>query len=541
MLINRLKKAIKVFLIILGVLFVIVAVIVGCALITYRKQPVLTDEDKEELSVDNIWKTRTEPEMAKVIEDNGEALLERIKLISNAKEEIILSTFDFRADDSGKLILGALLDASERGVSVNVIVDGVSGFLRMNGNPYFEALAASKGTSIKIYNKVNPLAPWRSMGRLHDKYLIADRSSYIIGGRNTFSYFLGSSSPYKNYDRDALVYCENPDENSSVNDILSYFESVWNYKESKAFISGVNAIADTAAYFTISENNEYNYCEESTYSDNNTVDSSRITDKKNKLAAKKNKLAAGKKVAEAREELHSLYADYCTDYCADNAEDKIYKGLGKSNYRDMFKDTYEVNNIALMSNPIEYSSKKPYVWYQLVELMKKADSKVKLHTPYIICNDYMYEGLKSVCDTVDDVSLMTNSVANNGNPFGSADYYVNKNSILDTGIDVWEYEGGYSYHGKSVLIDDNISVIGSFNIDMRSAYLDTELMLVIDSKDINRELNQSMEGYERVARKACRDGSYDNPYNVQPVESSAYRERQMKLIKKLALWARYLF
>ena len=27
------------------------------------------------------------------------------------------------------------------------------------------------------------------MGRLHDKYLIADRSSYIIGGRNTFSYF----------------------------------------------------------------------------------------------------------------------------------------------------------------------------------------------------------------------------------------------------------------------------------------------------------------------------------------------------------------
>ena len=541
MLINRLKKAIKVFLIILGVLFVIVAVIVGCALITYRKQPVLTDEDKEELSVDNIWKTRTEPEMAKVIEDNGEALLERIKLISNAKEEIILSTFDFRADDSGKLILGALLDASERGVSVNVIVDGVSGFLRMNGNPYFEALAASKGTSIKIYNKVNPLAPWRSMGRLHDKYLIADRSSYIIGGRNTFSYFLGSSSPYKNYDRDALVYCENPDENSSVNDILSYFESVWNYKESKAFISGVNAIADTAAYFTISENNEYNYCEESTYSDNNTVDSSRITDKKNKLAAKKNKLAAGKKVAAAREELHSLYADYCTDYCADNAEDKIYKGLGKSNYRDMFKDTYEVNNIALMSNPIEYSSKKPYVWYQLVELMKKADSKVKLHTPYIICNDYMYEGLKSVCDTVDDVSLMTNSVANNGNPFGSADYYVNKNSILDTGIDVWEYEGGYSYHGKSVLIDDNISVIGSFNIDMRSAYLDTELMLVIDSKDINRELNQSMEGYERVARKACRDGSYDNPYNVQPVESSAYRERQMKLIKKLALWARYLF
>ena len=400
----------------------------------------------------------------------------------------------------------------------------------MRGNAYFEALAAMPEATVKIYNKVNPLKSYKSMGRLHDKYIVIDRQNYILGGRNTFNYFLGDNEGHKNYDRDALVYCENPDENSSVNDILSYFGKVWNYKESKAFINGVNALTDTDTYFTISEKNEYNYCVENTYSHNNSVDSSRITDKKNKLAAKK-------KVAAAREELHSLYADYCED----NTDNGIYKGLGKSVYKDMFKDAYEVNNVALLSNPIEYSSKKPYVWYQLVELMKKAESRVKLHTPYIICNDYMYEGLKSVCDTVGDVSLMTNSVANNGNPFGSADYYVNKNRILGTGIDVWEYEGGYSYHGKSVLIDDNISVIGSFNIDMRSAYLDTELMLVIDSKDINRELNQSMEGYERVARKADKDGSYDNPYNVKPVELSSYRERQMKLIKNFALWARYLF
>ena len=110
----------------------------------------------------------------------------------------------------------------------------------------------------------------------------------------------------------------------------------------------------------------------------------------------------------------------------------------------------EVNNIALLNNPIEYSAKKPIVWYQLVKLMKQADSRVKIHTPYIICNDYMYDGLKSVCDSVDDVTLMTNSVGNNGNPFGSADYSVNKQKILNTGLKIWEYEGGYSYHGKSI-------------------------------------------------------------------------------------------
>ena len=68
----------------------------------------------------------------------------------------------------------------------------------------------------------------------------------------------------------------------------------------------------------------------------------------------------------------------------------------------------------------------------------------------------MYEGLTEICDKVENVSLMTNSIGNNGNPFGSADYYVNKDKILNTGLEVWEYEGGYSYHGKSILIDDNI-------------------------------------------------------------------------------------
>lgn len=527
-------KTIKTLLVLLLAVVILVVAIVACALITYHRQPVLTQEDKEELAVDSIWKTRTQPERARIIEDNGDALLERVKMISNAKSEIVLSTFDFRADESGKIILGALIDAADRGVSVNVIVDGVSGFLRMKGNPYFEALAASSGTSIKIYNKVNPLAPWRSMGRLHDKYLIADKSSYIIGGRNTFSYFLGSNSQYKNYDRDVLVYCENANEDSSVNDLLSYFENVWNYKESKPYMSGVNSLESDSGHFIINadENN----------------------DKSNSVTKKKSKLLSKSDVVAAKEELISLY----TEYYANNS-DNIFtvtsydEELKNSDYdnisgdrtdntdNNIYKDTYEVRNIALLSNPIEYTSKKPVVWYQLVELMKNAHSKVKIHTPYIICNDYMYDGLEEVCNSVENVSLMTNSIGNNGNPFGSADYYVNKNKILGTGIDVWEYEGGYSYHGKSVLIDDNISVIGSFNLDMRSAYLDTELMLVIDSEDINRQLSESMESYEHVARNANSDGSYDNPYDVEPVELSQYRRRQMMLIKNFVLWARYLF
>ena len=208
---------------------------------------------------------------------------------------------------------------------------------------------------------------------------------------------------------------------------------------------------------------------------------------------------------------------------------------------DYTDETFETEKIALVSNPIHTGSKEPVIWYQLGELMKSAKNRVKIHTPYIICNDMMYNTWEEIAENVPNFSIMTNSVANNGNPFGSADYAKNRNKILNTGIDIWEYEGGYSYHGKSILIDDDLSVIGSFNMDMRSTYLDTELMLVIRSKEINKQLEEGMMEYEKVSRQALEDGTYHDPYHVKPIELTKKRQRNVFLVQHLLGWARYLF
>ena len=102
-------------------------------------------------------------------------------------------------------------------------------------------------------------------------------------------------------------------------------------------------------------------------------------------------------------------------------------------------------------------------------------------------------------------------------------------------------KGGYSYHGKSILIDDDLSVIGSFNMDMRSTYLDTELMLVIRSKEINKQLEEGMMEYERVSRQVLEDGTYRDPYHVEPIELTKKRQRKIFLVQHLLGWARYLF
>ena len=461
-------------------LVVLIAAIVACALISYHKQPELTADEIKQLDEQGIWKERTSAERARIIEDNDEALKERIRMISNAKSEIILSTFDFRSDDSGKLMLGALIDAADRGVSVNVIVDGVSGFTKMKGNPDFNALASSDNVNVKIYNKVNPFKPWQSMGRLHDKYVIADRTNYILGGRNTFNYFLGAYPGHKNYDRDVLVVCENPQADSSVNQLLVYFETIWSQKDCKYFHD-------------------------------------------------KEKLADRKSVKQAKEDVQTAFATYY-----DAQKDTITD-------TDFEKDTVVTDKIMLISNPIHTGAKEPTAWYEMGVLMKQAKKRVKIHTPYIICNDMMYDTWSDVAANVPEFTVMTNSVANNGNPFGSADYQKNRDRISSTGVTIWEYEGGYSYHGKSILIDDDISIIGSFNMDMRSVYLDTELMLVIRSKEINAQLESAMMKYEQGARQVLADGQYANPYHVEPIALTPKRRRRVFVVRYLLGWLRFLF
>lgn len=109
------------------------------------------------------------------INDNTDALLYRLHMLDEAKDEIILSTFDFNADKSGQDMMASLLHAADRGVSVRILVDGISGFLDVKRNSWFQALASHENVSIRIYNPINLLKPWNLQARMHDKYVIVDQ------------------------------------------------------------------------------------------------------------------------------------------------------------------------------------------------------------------------------------------------------------------------------------------------------------------------------------------------------------------------------
>ena len=445
--------------IILPIVAAVLCYIALGAVLPFVYQPAVKEETKEQFEQKSFYGEDVSNERAAILSDNVDALAERIRLISHARERIILSTFEFRNDESGKDVMAALLAAADRGVEVQILMDGMPAFknLQLSSDPYFQALSSHENIQIALYNPINLLQPWKLMGRLHDKYLIADDIAYILGGRNTYDYFLGDYGDYKNYDWDVLVYSEEPGQGESMNTLLDYFSQIWELPLNRIW----------------KDNPE---------------------------------LQSRNRVSQAREALEERYA---------SMQEEHPDWFADCDYRE---NTREVNHIELLANPTHCQAKEPVVYYEMTELMKQAEEEVRFHTPYIICNDWMLQRLAEVCENVEDVVMMTNSVANG----------------------ILEYDGGVSYHGKCFVIDDRLSSIGSFNWDMRSAYLDTELMLVIDSKQLNADMRTEMAEYEKMALTVVDEDTTLAPEGMTAQKTSLKDRLLTGIISIFAGWARFL-
>lgn len=416
---------------------------------------------KETFQNREFYSDRTGTERVAYLDDNREALLYRLRMMEEAQEEILLSTFDFNEDRAGKEILSAALHAAERGVSVRILVDGISGFLDMRNSPWFQAAASHENVTIRVYNPVNLAKPWKIQARLHDKYLMIDRKMYLLGGRNTTNLFLGDYSSSKNIDRELFVYQTEDKKESSLYQLSEYFEAVWKLEDSREYT-----------------------CRNMT-----------------------------EKIKECRNKLTEQY----------KALEKEYPEIHKEwNWKEL---TMETNKVSLLCNPVEAENKEPWMWYSLHQLMMKG-KEVTIYTPYIICGKEMYSDLSWLSEKGIPVDIITNDVASGANPWGCTDYLNQKKKIWKTGVNVYEFMGNHSCHTKAVVIDGRMSIVGSYNLDMRSTYLDTELMLAVDSPELNQVIRKEVE----------RDKTYSR---VMEEEQYSYGENYKE--KEFGIWKKIIY
>ena len=160
--------------------------------------------------------------------------------------------------------------------------------------------------------------------------------------------------------------------------------------------------------------------------------------------------------------------------------------------------TLETKRVRLLHNSCRPTNKAPQVWNTLHKLAREGRD-IKIQSPYIIVDWSMIKPRAHV-DGAHRVQLMTNAPEQGANPFGCGEYIGHRRAIVRAGVSVLEWMGGQSMHTKTMLIDDSTSIVGSYNLDLRSTYLDTELMLVIDSTAVNEQLCAHFEQMARASR-----------------------------------------
>lgn len=444
---NKLKRYIKSILLV--VLLFILYVLVG-GIVPFIKMKDVSQEYKDSYSAKNYYSDTVGVDRAAIVETSDEAMDARIRMIQAAKERILFSTFSMKTDEASERICAALYDAAERGVKVYMIIDGLSASWDMKKAPMFYALGSNENVTIKYYNMFKVYAPWTFNGRLHDKFIVTDDKMLLLGGRNTSNYFLGTyDQTVLSYDREVFVYNTDEDAKKSViSQVETYFDSLWKSKYSEVYYDKIP----------------------------------KWKREKAKVAKKQFKTVLN----EMKSEKPELWVE---DF-------------------DYIQYTTQVNKITLVTNPIGIYSKQPYIWYTITSLMKDAEESVLIQSPYVVLNERMYKDLMEVEKDIPHCEILLNSMAVGDNICASADYKYSRKKILKTGIDVYEFQGEHSTHNKSFVIDDRLAMIGSFNFDMRSTYLDTESVLLIDGEEFANQLENNIRTMQKESLKVNLDGTY---------------------------------
>ena len=455
--------------------FLLIVVLVNVFAPLYCKKP--DEKFAETLKQTEFTSDTSDRERIRCIDDNEEALLWRLRMIGKAKGSIVLSTFDLRADDSGTDLLAALNNAAEKGVEVKLLIDGIYQQLFLNKSKEFQALAARENVEVGVYNPVSPVGLFKFNYRMHDKYLIADNEMYLLGGRNSNDIFLGDKTTGINVDRDILVYDTTKGKGESLQELEAYFQQIWNEdcvkikggrKKNSSEISVAEEVADE-----VQEN-----------------------------------------LSKYEKQYQSLESRYA-------ALTEKYPDI--ETYNSWERDTIPANKITLVNNGTHAGPKTPLVLQTIQYLAQDADN-VTIQTPYVICNGYMYDVLTEISSHA-DLKIILNAVEKGSNPWGCTDYLNQKKKILKTGADVYELMNEHAVHTKAALIDDRLSVVGSYNLDMRSTYLDTELMLVIDSQELNDQIQKTENIYMEKSKEVLSNG--------QETQGAQYETKVLNWQKKL--------
>ncbi|RDU61967.1 phospholipase [Helicobacter didelphidarum] len=413
-----------------------------------------------------------------IIADGTSALLHRLAFVQMAQKSIEIQTYIYKNELTSKLLIYEIYQAANRGVKVRILIDdnGISSdlydliYLDSHENievrifnPYFFRFGILRAFEAPFdFNRINR--------RMHNKLFIFDDTVLIAGGRNIADEYFDNASI--NFTDTDLLFIGNLAKDAKVN-----FEEFWNYRRSipvslfpsKHKIKQYNKRIQS----TLQEEQRYN------------VDLAQWQDYRNDID------------------------DFKTKYM--NKEFEIAWGEG----------------IFLADLPKKIDKDSEFITTPILDgltyYLNHAKDSIIISSSYLVPGDATLDIWHEFIQRGVQVQILTNSLASIDVVPVYSHWEKYRDKLVQMGIEVYEYphlesskaklkdkakfyntkKGRVSLHSKSMIIDEDIVAVGSFNLDYRSAMLNTESIVFFKSEQLAKKLKeitqqQMSESYQIV-------------------------------------------
>ncbi|MDI1302439.1 MAG: phospholipase D family protein [bacterium] len=397
---------------------------------------------------------RYTPNRVQPLISGQDALAARLALVEHARQRIDLQYYLYHDDKVGRFLGEALLRAADRGVQIRVLIDDMHGV----DNRIMQALDQHPNIQVRRYNPFRMrslhlleavLAFDRVDRRMHNKQLTVDGESSIVGGRNIGEEYFGVSDDVTFADLDVLV------DGPAVPDLEQVFEAYWNNRHSKPL--------------------------------------DRHAEEGGGKKLQELRLRLSGAMARDGEALKNLVAN--SDFSRAGAAGGA---LQQECPAAVLADSPDKKN----------SAQSSAVARRMAQQLRRSQKDVLILSAYFVPGDKGSEAFTAALDHGVGVEIVTNSLASTDVPAVHAGYQRYRELLLQAGARLWEMKpvlkkksrwhfafGGSSnasLHSKAYLFDQRYLFVGSFNMDPRSAALNTEMGLLFDCPALAAPLMQGL-------------------------------------------------
>jgi putative cardiolipin synthase len=379
---------------------------------------IVRDNPKVEASLEA---QSSEPHQLTHYDQGAASLHRRLELIQSATRSIELEFFIYDVDEAARLLTRALMEKAKEGVQVRLLVDFSAPVFQLK--PAYARVLGAAGVQVRYYNTSAVYRLISIQHRSHRKLLIIDGATVLTGGRNIANDYFDLSDHYNFLDSDLEV------NGPIVETVRASFDVYWQSHLSVEPEPDSGASPEADRFFLPDAGD---------------------------LAVLGKLRAAGE--------------DYRRSH-----------------------PTHECRDVRFVTDFPNHGEASRKVFGAIVEELARARREAVVESPYFVIKRGGYAVLEDLQRRGVGLRVLTNSLASTDASYAVAALYPRLGSLAATGLSLSAYGGSalaaqstdvggghprWGVHSKRGVIDGETTLLGTYNMDPRSANLNSELMFV---------------------------------------------------------------